>query len=307
MAFIFNRVDQLLPPFSVVDEQMLDIPAHGQLRFNNTLRKIVFMLEGDCVVTLDGRTQVRLGTNDLLLVDRACWQAYTPPDPDKACRLHVLRLVFDPKLLPALAPGARLSRQSKQSGDTTRNILGFVRHYLGGTELLAKGLTPEIRECLAKIRRESEDRGPGYRATISALGIMLVTLIGRHRVHDYGQETGEQGGRRPAFVVALSKSYIMANLSKSVKLQDVAWHVGWSEEHFCRVFRTVTGVSPAQYIRQTRLELAKNHLLGTKASISQIAEKIGFSSLSVFSRCFRRYVGRTPQDYREQERFGQLG
>lgn len=303
MAFIFNRVDQLLPPFSIVDEQMLDIPAYGQLRFDSDLRKIVFMLEGDCLVTLDGGTQIPLSTHDLLLVDRTCVQAYSSPDPSKSCRPHVLRLVFDPKQLPALA-GDKVA--SRQPTDTTRSILGFVRHYLAGTELIPKGMTPEIRECLAKIRRESEDRGPGYRATISALCVVLVTLIGRHRVNLITQVADGQHSRRPAFVVALSKSYIMANLSKSIKLEDVAWHVGWSEEHFCRVFRAVTGLSPAHYIRHTRLELAKNHLLGTKESITQIAEKLGFTSLSVFSRCFRRYVGRTPQDYREQERFGEV-
>lgn len=63
--------------------------------------------------------------------------------------------------------------------------------------------------------------------------------------------------------------------AKGVRLQAVAWHVGWSEEHFCRVFRAMTGQPSAQYIRHARIEQAKNRLLGTSDSVAQIAARTG--------------------------------
>ena len=302
MAFFFNAIDQLLSPFYVIDEQLFDIPAKGLFRVNNTFRKVLIMLDGDCMMTIDARTRVRFSTGDVFVFDRACVQDYSSIPAGKHCRLHVLRLVFDPLILPPLGT---ISPASTPAGDVTRDPAAFIRHYLAITEILPKGVTADIQECIANIRAESEGRLPGYRAVVSAFCIRLVTLIGRKQAQDYASPQGNEG-RRPAQVIAMSKSYILANLSQPIRLREVAWHVGWSEEHFSRVFKAVIGQSPVHYIRQLRLDQAKSYLVGSNHTISEVAEKTGFSSLSVFSRCFQHSVGISPISYRQKERFGRV-
>ena len=170
-------------------------------------------------------------------------------DSARSCRLQLVRLVFDPQKLPPLVPGAPSRRRP---GDTTRSLAGFIRLHLSGSEILSGAVTPEIRECLAKIRREAEERGAGYLMAISALCLTLLTAIARQRTPSLRAVAVEPTRRRPVNVVQLSKAFITANLSKPIRLQEVAWHVGWNEEHFCRVFRAMTGQPPAQYIRQAR-------------------------------------------------------
>lgn len=303
MPFYFNAVDKLIPPFYLIDEQLFDIPANRLFRVENTFHKVLIMLDGVCQMSVDGGPRERFSTGDVFLFNRRCVQEYFPMRYGKACRVHILRLVFDPGVLPPMNDVDE--RPGSIPGDVTRDPSAFIRHYLSVTENIANGLTPDIQECLAKIRAEAEARGPGYRAVVSALCVCLVTLLGRKRLLAGSQVPGESDHGH-ANAIGKSKSYIVANLSKPLLLREVAWHAGWSEEHYSRVFKAVTGQTPAQYIRQLRLEQAKNHLLNSKHSITQIAQLVGFSSISVFSRCFQHYVGSSPAAYRERERFGRV-
>ncbi len=63
-------------------------------------------------------------------------------------------------------------------------------------------------------------------------------------------------------------------------------------------FRSELGESPGSYIESRRLETAKFLLADTPISISRIAELLGYSSIQVFSRAFRRREGEAPGAYR---------
>jgi len=302
MPFYFNAVDQLLPPFYLIDEQLFDIPAQRLFRVENTFHKVLIMLDGECQMSIDARPRLRFATGDIFIFHPVCVQDYYPMRFGRPCRLHVLRLLFDPAILP---PAGANARSVVPAGDATREPAAFIRHYLAVTDLLPGSLTPDIQECLAKIRAEAEGRSPGFRAAVSALCLYLVTLIGRKRVLESATRPGEQECGY-ANVIGQSKSYILANLAQPLSLGEVAWQVGWSEEHYSRVFKAVTGQTPAQYIRQVRLEHAKNLLLNSKHTITHIARACGFSSIAVFSRCFQHNLGTSPGAYREKERFGRV-
>lgn len=302
MPYFFNAVDDLLPPFYLIDEQLFDIPADRLYRVENTYHKVLIMLRGECQMSIDARPRIRFSTGDIFIFNQVCVQDYFPVRFGQACRLHILRLLFDPKILPPVGSNAR---GAAPGGDATLDPTAFIGHYLSVTDIVPGGLTSDIEECLAKIRAESENRLPGYRAAVSALCLLLLVLIGRKRVIESPIRPGKSD-RGYANVIGKSKSYILANLSKPLSLSEVAWHVGWSEEHFSRVFRSVAGQTPAQYIRQLRLEHAKNLLLNSKHSITDIARISGFSSHSIFSRCFQHNLGMSPTAYREEERFGRV-
>ena len=64
------------------------------------------------------------------------------------------------------------------------------------------------------------------------------------------------------------------------------------------VFRSITGVSPVEYITRLRVERAKDILTQNTASVATVAEAVGYSNRSYFQRIFRKYTGKTPGDYR---------
>jgi AraC-like DNA-binding protein len=65
-----------------------------------------------------------------------------------------------------------------------------------------------------------------------------------------------------------------------------------------RVFRQVTGMTPHQFVLQTKLQRAAVRLRRTDDTISGIAYDAGFNDLSSFNRRFRRLMGATPSGYR---------
>jgi AraC-like DNA-binding protein len=93
---------------------------------------------------------------------------------------------------------------------------------------------------------------------------------------------------------------IEASCRDPLSLGEVAASVGLSPFHFLRVFRSVTGTTPHQYLIGARLRLAVRMLLDTSRPVTEIAYDVGFQDLSNFVRTFHRAVGCSPGTYRRR-------
>ncbi len=96
--------------------------------------------------------------------------------------------------------------------------------------------------------------------------------------------------------------YIESNLEKSMTLEELAEVASFSKFHFNRIFHSIVGETPFQFILRVRIEKAAM-LIATnkKESISEIAHKCGFSDISVFSRNFKNYFQVSASQYRTQK------
>lgn len=93
--------------------------------------------------------------------------------------------------------------------------------------------------------------------------------------------------------------YIDSNLDKPLTLEELASVASFSRFHFSRIFHSIVGETPFQFIQRVRIEKAAMLLLtNRKMNISDIATKCGFSDLSVFSRNFKSCFGVSPTSYR---------
>ena len=77
--------------------------------------------------------------------------------------------------------------------------------------------------------------------------------------------------------------------------------VGLSRVHIYRKLKELTGQSTSDFIRTIRLEQAKKLLKQKKLTISQVAEAVGFVSLSYFSTSFSEFYGISPSEYMESD------
>ena len=91
--------------------------------------------------------------------------------------------------------------------------------------------------------------------------------------------------------------YIQSNLAEDISLESIANELGISRYYFCRLFKKSMGISPYQYLIQSRIERAKELLLQPHISISDVALKVGFSSQSHFTKYFKKVVGITPKEF----------
>ncbi len=81
---------------------------------------------------------------------------------------------------------------------------------------------------------------------------------------------------------------------------DVARTVGLSERHFRRQFHDTLGITPYEFLLQTRLQHACRQLLQTNKTITDIAHESGFSDHSAFTKMFHERMDITPSAYRQR-------
>lgn len=82
----------------------------------------------------------------------------------------------------------------------------------------------------------------------------------------------------------------------------LAERVGMSERHFARRFAEETGVSPARYVAEVRIEAARRELEATADTVDLIAHRCGFGTAETMRRTFARRLGVSPDQYRQRFR-----
>ena len=93
--------------------------------------------------------------------------------------------------------------------------------------------------------------------------------------------------------------YIESNLEKPLTLEELAEVANFSKFHFNRIFQSIVGETPFQFILRIRLEKAASLILSNKKeTITGIAYKCGFSDISIFSRNFKNHFKIPASQYR---------
>ena len=105
--------------------------------------------------------------------------------------------------------------------------------------------------------------------------------------------------RRRAVETAL---WIDAHSHQQIDLEQAAGQAGISPFHFLRLFSSVLGVTPHQYLVRSRLRHAARLLADNDISITDVAYDVGFGDLSNFVRTFHRAAGVSPRRFREGSR-----
>jgi AraC-like DNA-binding protein len=100
--------------------------------------------------------------------------------------------------------------------------------------------------------------------------------------------------------VLLAKTFIDEQINENISLEKMALQTGISKYHFIRVFKSVFGISPYQYQKRKRLELAKLDLLrGNEIFFTAI--RYGFPDVPSFSKAFKQQFGQTPGSIKKKQ------
>ena len=97
--------------------------------------------------------------------------------------------------------------------------------------------------------------------------------------------------------VAITK-YMHENYEKPITISDIAKEFSISNRHVVRVFNEYFGTSPSRTLTLYRISYAKNYLIETNYTLSKIAERVGLSSASTFSKLFKEIEGLTITEFR---------
>ncbi|PYS86426.1 MAG: AraC family transcriptional regulator [Acidobacteria bacterium] len=93
-----------------------------------------------------------------------------------------------------------------------------------------------------------------------------------------------------------AKLFIDENFGSNIDLDKIADEACFSKFHFARLFRSIYGSTPHQYLTHVRIERSKEYLADGQ-TVAFVCYKVGFDSLSSFTGLFKRRTGLTPRQY----------
>lgn len=134
-----------------------------------------------------------------------------------------------------------------------------------------------------------------YLESLSQFG--MVHLL-KHYAEQLSIPHGLHGKLRADYLKRVL-DYIETNIHQNLSLEELASLVNLSRFHFCRIFKQTTGESVHQYILQRRLKKAYQLIRNTHLNFAEISQQTGFSDQSHLSRCFKKFYGLPPKDFRK--------
>ncbi|WP_304943454.1 helix-turn-helix domain-containing protein [Vallitalea guaymasensis] len=95
------------------------------------------------------------------------------------------------------------------------------------------------------------------------------------------------------------KEYIEKNYSEDISLNKISSHIGLTPSYFSTFFKEQFNKSFVDYLNRIRIDKAKEMLVTTQLSITEIGFKVGFNTIQNFMRVFKKYESISPGKYRE--------
>ena len=137
-----------------------------------------------------------------------------------------------------------------------------------------------------------------YQLAIAHLEHLLIDIMREDNSSDIENSRSLEARKNVENVFAESlKEYLKENVCTELKLTDVCKHFNMSKSYICRLFKDETGKSIMDFYLDLKIKEAKVLIRKGELNFTQIAEKLGYTSLHSFTRCFKTRTGMTPSAY----------
>ncbi len=235
------------------------VPCY-QLRMASHVACLQYVVSGSGVIICDDKIYT-VGTGDTFLLREGTDQIYYS-NPDN--HFERIWLNFKGQLAGSLLSVYGLGRRVVFHGCDTEQLLISVHERL----------------------READPEE--YHGLCAQLFLKIVQTLSRSR---------ESERLAPSSVEQI-RLYLDLHIAENIKLSEVAKSLSFSKEHIIRLFRQTYGITPHQYIIQSKMRIAMIQLQATDNTVEQISESLSFSDPHHFSAQFQKYVGERPSAYR---------
>lgn len=208
-----------------------------------------------------------------------------------------------------LLPRGTHIKEIRWSGDTTHCVSialpPATLHALFGQAPLELDATrgpiygihdSHIMDLGTRLKMQAEANAPLGASYVQGLSIALAAYV-TQRYNPKAVPQEPQGGLTAA-QRSLLIDHIERNLALDLSVVDLSGLLGYSPDHFTRIFRKTFNATPHQYLTERRLEKAKAMLRDPRQSLTNVALECGFSSQSHLTVVFKRHTGVTPGLYR---------
>jgi len=156
---------------------------------------------------------------------------------------------------------------------------------------VAAGLNYNLLRLFHTLIEQVQQAASGYHQMIAGIALQIVGLI-------YTITKNKQDGMTSSHFIEEAKFLFRETIQDPDSLEDILKKLPVSYSKLRKDFKALTGESPNQYLLNLRLDKAKELLVNTNLSVSEIAYQTGFGSASYLSKIFKAKIGSPPKDYR---------
>lgn len=170
---------------------------------------------------------------------------------------------------------------------------GGLAEYLFGNYLPPE--TYHITNCnilsyMKEIINLASQKNKSYTELTDEVSVIILKIILQLKNHIEN---------KPLSVPEQIKLYLDLNIENTIDISDIAMQLGYSKNYIIKLFKDYYGITPYNYFRQHKIELAKQYLLNSNLNINEISEKLNFADQHYFANCFRTIVGVCPTQFRK--------
>lgn len=163
----------------------------------------------------------------------------------------------------------------------------------------ADKLDRNVIEILKYIVKIYDEQCFGYQFIMKAKFTELFSILMLNKRFSHAPRLGKEISSEFKKMI----NYVHEHYSEKISLDTLSSISFYSKAYIIKLFRKYTNLTPAEYIIQYRLSMAKEMLLTGNKHIIDIAVDCGFNSESYFIHIFKKHYGITPHEYRSRAKY----
>jgi AraC-like DNA-binding protein len=145
---------------------------------------------------------------------------------------------------------------------------------------------------------ETRNKRAGSQSVLNRLSeLMFVEVIRMHMDQLASNNTGWLAGLRDP-LVGRALTLLHARPAHAWTLEELASEAAASRSALADRFTQIVGCPPIQYLTQWRMQIAAKRLADPGVKVAAVAHDVGYESEAAFSRAFKKFVGRSPSQWR---------
>jgi AraC-like DNA-binding protein len=251
------------------------------------------VLEGACRLAVDGQPAITMQAGDFVLLPS------TPGFVMSGFEAVVPELVD-----PAVDPDAAEVRHGRPDGDPDMRLLGGFFTFDAPDPVLVTSVLPAVvhvrgAERLPTLVQLVADESVAQRAGRDLVLARLVEVLLIEALRATPAEDAPAGLLRGLADARLAPAIreLHGHVARSWTVTQLARIAALSRSAFFERFTRTVGLPPMAYLLAWRMALAKDLLRRQELALTEVADRVGYSSASSFSTAFSRYVGQPPSHF----------
>ncbi|MDN6883000.1 AraC family transcriptional regulator [Variovorax sp. CAN2819] len=288
-----SQVIALLKPRAVFSKVISGAGRWGVRYTQFGLPSFCALLEGSCLLSVDGEETLTLAAGDFVLLPTTPGFTMTSLEPGTPVPIDAREAALD-------TSGSEI-RHGTRGGRPEVRMLGGYFEFDSPDSAMLVSLLPAVLHVRGSqklplltqlVREESLERKPGR-------GLVLTRLVEVLLVEALRTTSGEEAP--PGLLRGLADKRLAAAFrhmhgdpARGWTVEQLARKSALSRSAFFDRFNRAVGMPPMEYLLSWRMALAKQLLRGDELAIAEVAERVGYGSASTFSTAFSRHVGQPP-------------